>query len=119
MLVFELHPSQLLGGEGTRRQLATCLLGGGFNGEYEQAVAVSNDEDFAGVMPIPDTPEMSLTLYLSQKARKLPAYGPGGSSVGQPFTPTAFVSFFAAALRLRPFVEGASTGTPSPSSWRM
>ena len=48
MLVSELHPSQLLGGEGTRRQLATCLLVGGFNGEYEQAVAVSNDEDFAG-----------------------------------------------------------------------
>ena len=30
--------------------LATRLLVDGFNGEYEQAVVVSNDSDFAGAM---------------------------------------------------------------------
>ncbi len=36
--------------KGTDVNLATRLLVDGFNGEYEQAVVVSNDADFAGAM---------------------------------------------------------------------
>ena len=36
--------------KGSDVNLATRLLVDGFNGEYEQAVVVSNDADFAGAM---------------------------------------------------------------------
>ena len=36
--------------KGSDVNLATRLLVAGFNGEYEQAVVVSNDADFAGAM---------------------------------------------------------------------
>ena len=36
--------------KGSDVNLATCLLVDGFNGEYEQAVVVSNDADFAAAM---------------------------------------------------------------------
>ena len=36
--------------KGSDVNLATRLLVGGFNGEYEQAVVISNDADFAGAM---------------------------------------------------------------------
>ena len=70
--------------KGSDVNLATRLLVDGFNGEYEQAVVVSNDADFAGAMRyVRDDLGLRVTLVNPDHKNAQPQGAGGGRDLRQ------------------------------------
>ncbi len=67
--------------KGSDVNLATRLLVDGFNGDYEQAVVVSNDADFAGAMRyVRDDLELRVVLVTRTPGTPVPGNLPNGAT---------------------------------------